>query len=200
MSTFNGWNVVTMPGYPAPATITFTAQDIVAAVRSPFTGQAQIQNWQSSWLEAQVQMPPMTDAHARQWHAWLMSTQGIAGCFMLGDPLCALPLGTGSGAITVSGANQSGYTLNVIGGIGAGCLLAGDYIQIGQRLYRLMSQYDGGSATLQIWPQIREIPASGAAVAVKNTQGMFRLKTNDRRWSYTRERLTSIQFDCWEAI
>ena len=200
-STFNGWPVVTMPGWPAPSSIDFRGQDIVAVVPSAFTGQVQIQNWQASWLEASVQMPPMTDANFRVWAAWLLSTQGMNAVFLFGDPIGGrAPLGTGAGAITVSGAGQKGYSLNVIGGSGPNCLLPGDYIQIGFRLYRNLAVYNGGSATLSIWPQIRESPPDTAPVITTNTQGMFRLLSNTRKFSVTNERVWGMQFEIREAI
>jgi hypothetical protein len=200
MSTFNGWPVVTMPSSPAPATMEFTGQDVVAVVPSVFTGQVQVQNWRASWLEAVIQMPPMRDATARGWIAWLLSTQGMAACFMMGDPLGQKPIGSGAGAITVSGAGQTGYSLQVLGGSGPSCLLPGDYLQVGFRLYRNLGTYNGGSATLTIWPQIRESPPDTTPVVVTNTQGMFRLKANERKWSLTGTRLTGLQFEVREAI
>src|SRR6185312_9413519 len=114
MSTFNGRTIVPMPATPAaPATIEFSAIDSVAASQSPFTGQQQIQDWQGSWLEATVSMPPMLHSVAQAWIAWLMALRGIAGVFQLGDPLAATPQGTGAGAIVVSGAAQTGRTLAV---------------------------------------------------------------------------------------
>jgi hypothetical protein len=200
MSTFNGWPVIPMPSYPVAASVDFYAQDSVAVSQSPFTGQAQTQNWQASWLEASVQMPPMVDKTARGWVAWLLATQGINGVFLFGDPLAVNPFGSNGGSITVAAAGQTGYSLAVNGGVGVGCLLAGDYIQVGYRLYRLTAQYDGGSASLEIWPQIREPPASGATVTTVNTQGMFRLKANTRKYSITKDRVYGLQFDIREAI
>ena len=43
MATFNGWTIITLPSDPpAPASIDFTLQDLVATVDNPFTGQQQI--------------------------------------------------------------------------------------------------------------------------------------------------------------
>lgn len=189
-----------MPSWPAPSSIEFTAIDTVAVAESPFTGQQQVQNWNAGRLELSVQMPPLTHAHAQDWIAWLMGLKGAAGVFQVGDPLGTAPRGTGAGTIIVSGAGQSGYTLNVSGGSGPGVLLPGDWLQIGYRLYRNLGTYNGGSAALSIWPQIRESPLDSAAIIVRNTQGLFRLKGNQRKWSITEARVYGIQFECREAI
>ncbi len=191
-----------MPGTPAaPASIEFTLMDSVAVSVSPFTGAQQIQNWQSSWLEASVSMPPMPHAQAQAWIAWLMSVQGQAGVFQLGDPLARAPLaGTGSGAMAVNGAGQTGYTLSVRGWTGT--LSPGDWLQVGYRLYRNLATASpsGGAITLSIWPQIRESPLDGAAISLVNTKGLFRLKANARKYSITESRMYGLQFEIREAL
>ncbi|MDQ2950161.1 MAG: hypothetical protein M3Y27_30195 [Acidobacteriota bacterium] len=142
----------------------------------------------------------MPHAQAQAWIAWLMGTRGIKGVFSFGDPLAQAPQGTGAGSIAVSGGGQTGYSLLVTGGTGGGCLLPGDWMQIGLRLYRNLSVYNGGSQTLSIFPQVRESPLDKTAVAVLNTTGMFRLKANKRSWSVTTARVYGIQFDIEEAL
>lgn len=203
MSTINGWPVVAMPSYPVARTVDFTANDVVSASLSAFTGQMQTQNWQASWLEASVQMPPMRDTLARGWIAWLLATQGVNGVFMFGDPYSGLkPSGTNNppGSIYVAASNQTGYSLQINGGVGPGVLLPGDYIQIGFRLYRVTSRYDGGSAVVSIWPQIRESPPVSTAINTVNTQGLFRLKASTRKWTITDQRMHGLQFEIREAI
>jgi hypothetical protein len=79
-------------------------------------------------------------------------------------------------------------------------LLPGDYLQVGFRLYRTLTQYNGGTGVLEIWPQIRESPLDGTAVTVTNTQGLFRLKSNARKWSVSEAKMYGLQFDAREAI
>jgi len=113
-------------------------------------------------------MPPMRDAQARAWFAWLLGLQGVAGVFQIGDPLGAQPLGTGAGAPVVSGAGQTGTVLNTLGWTGANALLPGDYLQIGYRLYRNLGIVGPGAQALSIWPQIRESPLDGAVISVRS--------------------------------
>jgi hypothetical protein len=196
--------MISMPTYPpAPRTVDWILNDVVASVISPFSGQQQIQDWQAGWVEASVSMPPMTHANAQAWAAFFMACRGMANTFMFGDPLAVAPRGTGTGTPTVAGASQSGFALNTAGWTGTlPVLKAGDFIQIGSRLYRVLvdATQSGGNATLSIWPQLRESPNDGATIILNNTQGTFRMKSNTRKFSVTEARFYGFQFDIREAI
>jgi len=82
MPTFEGRNIITIPAYPpAPQSIEVTAIDVVGQNVSPFTGQQQVYDWNASWLEASVTMPPMTDATAQAWVQFLKDLKGVANVF-----------------------------------------------------------------------------------------------------------------------
>lgn len=205
-STFNGWNIISLPTTPsAPATIDFTATDIVAMSISPFTGQQQVHDWQQGMLEASVSYPPMTHVHAQAWIAFLLGLRGQRNVFQFGDPLAVAPQGSGAGTPLVNGGPQSGFSLNTKGWTAgaSGVLLPGDWLQIGYRAYRnlLPVNADGsGNATINIYPSLRESPADGDALILNNTKGLWRLKTNARKWSETAARVYGIQFDFREAL
>jgi hypothetical protein len=195
--TFNGWTIVAMPSDPAPRAIEFTDVDTIAANLSPFTGTKQVLDWQAAWLEANITMPPMVDgATARAWMAFLAQLRGQSCVFEIGDPLAALPLGTATGG-TVSGADQTGFTLDVDLD---GTLGIGDYIQIGHRLYRNLDTAASGASTLNIWPQLRESPDDGATITTHNTTGLFRLKSNARKFSLSEARFYGFSFEIEEAL
>ena len=206
MATFNGWTIVTTPLVPAaPASIEFTLQDIVASTLNPFTGQEQFQDWQSSYLEASVSMPPLTGKQTPAWVAFLMSLRGTLNVFQLGDPLLTAPQGSALGTPVVNGGSQTGYSLATRGWTAstAGILLPGDWIQIGYRLYRNLATLNAdssGNATAGIWPQLRESPADGTALTLNNTQGLFRLRANSRKFSMLANRMYGLQFDIREAL
>lgn len=206
MPTFNGWNVISLPTVPAaPSTVDFTATDIVAMSISPFTGQQQVQDWQQGWLEASVSYPPLTHVQAQAWIAFMMGLRGQANVFQIGDPLAVAPQGSGAGTPLVNGASQSGFTLNTKGWTAgaSGVLKPGDWLQIGYRLYRnlALANADGsGDAALSIWPSLRESPSDGDSIILDNTKGLFRLKTNARKWSETAARVYGVQFDFREAL
>jgi hypothetical protein len=83
MSTYNGWTIVTMPTAPSVKIIDFTANQIVSANVSPFTGEQQIQDWQASWMEASLQLPPLTQPQSVAWLNFLIACRGIACVFQL---------------------------------------------------------------------------------------------------------------------
>jgi hypothetical protein len=205
MATFNGYLIVPMPSSPAPRSIEWNATDAVAALVSPFSGQQQIQNWQAGWLSASVTMPPMKDSHARAWVAFLLACQGVQNVFQLGDPFRAAPLGSGAGSPLVNGAGQTGFTLATKGWTpsAAGVLQPGDLLQIGYRLYTNLTALnaDGsGNAIASIWPNIRESPADATAIALSNTQGIWRLENNARSWSISEMKTYGLTFKIREAI
>lgn len=195
--TFNGWTIVTMPSDPAPRAIDFTDVDTIATNLSPFTGTKQILDWQAAWIEASITMPPMFDgATARAWMAFMAELRGQSRVFEIGDPLAALPIGTATGG-TVNGADQTGFTLAVDLN---GTLEIGDYIQIGHRLYRNLDTAPSGTSTLNIWPQLRESPGDGDAITTHNTTGLFRLKSNARKFSLSEMRSYGFAFEIEEAL
>jgi hypothetical protein len=192
---FNNRPVYPLPAYPpAPANIDWTAYDSVAASVSPFTGQLQLQNWQSSWLEGSFQLPPLRGNPAQQWIAFLEGLQGQTGCFQLGDPRFTAPQSGYSGSATVATTAASGYNLSV--NI-SGALTAGDLIQIGYRMYRVTSAAGGN---LTIWPNIRESIPSGANVVLQNCVGLWCLKDAKRSWSLGLQRVYGFNVDFREAI
>jgi hypothetical protein len=89
MPTYNGWTIVTMPSSPAPKDLRFTVIDTVAVSISPFTGQQQVQNWQSQGLEGSVSLPPMSDADAQAWLTFLYALAGVANVFQFPAAIAA---------------------------------------------------------------------------------------------------------------
>jgi hypothetical protein len=206
MGTFNGWSIVSMPSVPsAPASVDFTANDLIAVSTSSFTGQQQIQDWQHGWIEASVSMPALTHQEAQAWIAFLMALRGQLNIFLFGDPLATHPQGSGAGAPVVAGSSQVGFSLATRGWTAnaLSVLLPGDWLQIGYRIYRCLNTVNAdasGSATFNIWPELRESPSDGDALVLNDTKGLFRLVGNQRKWSITIARVYGIQFEIQEAI
>ena len=203
--TFNGWNIVAMPASPVPKSIEFTAQDTVAVSTSPFTGQQQVQDWQASWLEASVSMPPMTYHQALPWIAFMLELRGQACAFQIGDPHSLVPQGSAAGTPLVNSAGQTGYLLTTKGWTAnaQNVLLPGDWVQLGYRLYRNLDPVNtdaSGNATLTLWPQIRESPADATPLTLNATTGLFRLAGNQRKWSAGEARVYGFEFQIREAV
>jgi hypothetical protein len=78
-------------------------------------------------------------------------------------------------------------------------LLAGDYIQVGVRLHRVLDTVnaDGlGKATIAIWPSLREVPSG--AVITNHAVGLFRLASNDQSWDFDYTKLSNITMNVQE--
>jgi hypothetical protein len=90
MPSYLGWNVITIPGTPpAPQSIDFYVVDIVSLNRSPFTGQQQIYSWGATYMEATVNLPPLSDTDAQEWLAFLRNLQGVANVFQFTSAFAA---------------------------------------------------------------------------------------------------------------
>jgi hypothetical protein len=114
MPTYNGWTIVTLPSLPpAPQVLGVDVISIVSVNTSPFTGQQQIYNWQSQYLQFHVDMPPMNFATAQNWVTFLKSLYGQACVFEFSSTLtAAYPLDFPSGAYWRLVSNSVKYTIN----------------------------------------------------------------------------------------
>ncbi|UWZ84659.1 hypothetical protein [Occallatibacter riparius] len=190
-TTFNGANVIALPcdvvpRVTAPSSIEWDDHEAVSASVSPFDASTQTYDWMQSWWEGQVSFPPMDRWSHDAWKAFLRACRGPLNVFMLGDPKAKRPKGAAAfkaGTPVVNGSGQTGYTLSTRGWTASikSMLQFHDYIQIGNRLYSVMDVVDvasDGTATLPIWPPLRDLPADGAAIITHNCRGMFRLVNN----------------------
>ena len=193
-------NLVAMPATPGMRTVEFEMNDAVATVVSTFTGQVQAQQWPGAdMLRGTMTLPVLLQADADAWIAFLMELRGMANAFQIGDPLKAIPRGTRAGTPTVNGAHAAASeSLAMSGFTGTGALLPGDWIQVGFRHYRVLEQQDSDTASVGIWPSLREALVGGEAVITSNTKGLYRLGVNKRTWSADVTRLTQISFQIQE--
>lgn len=100
LTTYGGWTVVTMPTTPSFKNVEFTTNQIVGTVVSPFTGQEQLLDWNSGWMEASLDLPPLTQDQATAWIAFLVACKG---------PLCVFQLPPLLAALVPSGVAPAGY-------------------------------------------------------------------------------------------
>jgi len=203
-------NLVSTPTSPAaPKSIQYRGSDAVASVVSPFTGQVQTQQWPGADLwKWTVTMPPMTQADADQWISFLLELRGMSNAFQLGDPLKQTPRGTPSGSPVVNNSvatNAAGsITLGTSGWTPStnNLLMIGDLIQVGYRLYKVIgspvNSDASGNATINIWPSLREVPTNAEVIVTSQTQGLFRLATNDRDWITDETLTTQMSFPIQE--
>jgi len=170
-----------------PTQTTFRIVRAISKSQSIFTGAQQVYQYPGEWWEAEITMPPMKHALAREWIAALTSMRGYVGQMYLGDWDARTARGTASssaGTPLVNGASQTGNSLIIDGATASqtGYLKKGDYIQIGsgltQRLHMVVedANTDGsGNSTLSIEPALRSSPDNNTAITVANTKGVFRL-------------------------
>lgn len=195
-----------MPTNPAPSRVEFSYLTNVAIAESPFTFQSQKQVHPGKKLLATITLPPMKREQAQVWDGFFTSLNGPEGTFYLGDPKAETPLGNAGGTPKVNGANQAGGSLVTDGWDASitGILKSGDYIQVGNRLYKIKqdANSDGsGNATLDIFPDIRSpAPADNDTIITQACVGIFQLLENHvPLWSYGNELVYEIAFQAVEA-
>jgi len=90
MAQYLGWDIIDIPtDPPAPQSIEFSVFDVVALSRSPFTGQQQVQDWNATFMEANVSLPPLTADQAEAWISFLRDLKGVANVFQFGADFAA---------------------------------------------------------------------------------------------------------------
>ena len=189
-----------------PRRIAFSAYNTIGVSRSPFTLQTQIQEYSGQLWLAEITLPPMEREFAEIWISWLLQLSGSKGTFYLGDPLGKTPRGSAAGSPQVNGAGQTGQVIQSKGWAASitGILKAGDYLQIGTRLHKVLrdTNSDGsGLATIDIWPRLRESPPDNATIVLSNTRGLFRLQNNTVPLFGSDETMTyDVSFSAIEAI
>lgn len=197
---------LTLPSNPAPRRVTLTQVTNVASLRNIFSLATQKQVYSGQMWMAEVTMPLMVREDAEPLVAKLLSLNGPEGTFWLGDPTARSPRGNAAGSPKVRGAGQIGGSLNTSGwGVSVtGVLLAGDYIQIGNSLYKVLADVnsDGsGYATLDIWPNLRSSPSDLTTIITEDAKGLFQLAENTMAvFAAAEDKMYDISFTCVEAI
>jgi hypothetical protein len=164
-----------------------------AISESPFTGVQQVQSYSRQRWEVDVTLPPLRHVDAAKWIAWLAALRGRLGTFLIGDPMATSPAGTAIAATVTGSAGDASVAVTM-----TGTLLAGDYIQIGTGLHRVV-QDRSGSGTLEIWPALRSNAVAVAAVLI-NPVGIFRLMSDEQGWTTNSASLYGITFTAMEAL
>lgn len=77
---------ISMPSAPVAKSIRWRRKSIVGVAASPFSGQQQIYAHAGRWWEADVTLPPMTAAQAKDWLAFVVNLNGMEGTFTWTPP------------------------------------------------------------------------------------------------------------------
>ena len=191
------------------AQVTLRAVNQTAMTMSPFTYKQQIYNHSGQRWEAECQVPPLKRDDAEEWIAWLLSLNGRAETFLMGDPLGATARGTLGGTPVVNGDDQVGNSLTIDGCSNSitNWLKAGDYVQLGSAstatLHKILQSVNtnaSGQATLDIWPSMRTAPSDGSTIVTSNAVGRFRLNSGQQDWTINNISSYGITFAAVEAI
>lgn len=151
-----------------------------------------------------ISLPPLTSAQHDVWVAALLQLQGMTNAFQFGDPLKRSPRGVvrGTPAVNTAIAMPTGSsTLYTLGWTpnSTNLLLAGDYIQLGLRLHRVLDSVNSdvdGKASVPIWPSLREAPSGN--ITYNSPKGLFRLATSEQDWDYDFTKLTNLSISIQE--
>lgn len=193
------------------AQIELRVTNAVAISRSPFTFAQQVHAYAGQSWQADVTLPPIQRDLAEEWLAWLISLKGQVGTFYLGDPNAKTPRGSArnSDTIDINGTQSSGNTIAIDSAPinRTGYLKAGDYIHVNtgttRQLFKVLKDANtnaSGQATLDVWPDVRVSLGDNATVTVENTQGLFRLASNEQSFSINEASTYGISFSAIEAI
>lgn len=167
--------------------MTMRLRSATAISQSPFTFDQQTYQHQGVRWEAEVTLPPMKRADAKQLEAFFASLRGQANTFTLGNPLHnTTATGTATGAV-----NATTVTGSFTGAV------AGDYFEINSALYIITEV--NSSTSIDIMPPLR-VAASSAALDFTLPKGTWRLASNEIGWSINQASLYGFTFACVEAI
>ena len=209
---------LTMPTSPAFVSQQWSIIRGTGISESPFTGAQQTVEYNYAKWKAVLTLPPMRRPQASAWTAFFAKLHGRRGTFLLGDQDAKVPqinkitAGTITGTVVLSSKADIGDTVLNIQGTkddGSGNTVnyttdfkAGDYIQLGSassaRLYMVVADQSGGS-TIQIEPKIKTAVTNGSTVTYDDTQGLFRMDTNELMWDTNAVSVYGISFSCTES-
>lgn len=206
IGSYGNVSIIALPGAPAPRQIELGMNDMVALSSSPFTGISQAQAWPGADLwDATIALPKLESDDAAVWSSFLAECRGRLNVFFLGDSTYRGPRGTVKGSPVVNGVQGAmATTLNTKGWDpnSFGLLQVGDYLQLGDRLHKVLVRVDSdgaGDAAISIWPSLREATTDGQAINLNQPRGLFRLATNRRSVLTDETRLSGISIKAVEA-
>jgi len=201
---------LTVPNYTSFQSVSLVARNTVAISVSPYTQQQKIYQWRGQFWEVDVTLKPMKRADAESWNAFFLKLKGQVGTFYLSpDPNGRSVRGSASssaGSPIVDGslsANSSSVDITNATASATGYLLAGDYISINNQLLKVLNDVNtngSGSATIDIFPNIRTALSGSDVVTVQNAQGVFRLASNEQSINIAENNIYQQGFTAVESI
>lgn len=172
---------------------------------SPLDGSTQTLEMPGSRWTASLSMPILTKETARKMTAFLVKLRGESGRFYLFDHSLPNPNGLALGSPVVSGANQSGTSIDTSGwdaSISA-LLKEGDLIGIGDELKMVMEVVNSdssGLASIVFEPPIRKPPTDGSEIVLHKPKAIMRLTDDSVNWNVNAALHYKTTLNCIEAF
>lgn len=176
----------------------------VAQNMSAFGFKTQQYDYQQSRWEAEVTLPPLTLAQAREWFTFFAKLDGTDGTFTMGYPLQNYTSSVEIASATVEG-NDSVYLRTISG---TTTINAGDYISVDDEdgNPRLHIALESASLTttsneeVRIRPLLRGDVAADDVVDVSLPHGTWRLSSPSFEFNVNEASLHGFTFACLEAL
>lgn len=170
--------------------MTMRLRSAVAMSSSPFSYDQQVFQHQGVRWEAEVTLPPMTRAQAKEYEAFFASLRGMATTFTMANPLHTT---TGTGTISSGSVGDTSITAST-----TATIVAGDYFEVNDRLY-IITERTSASA-IKIMPPLRDAISIGTTMDFTLPAGTWRLATNEIGWSINEASIYGFTFACVEAL
>lgn len=167
---------IDFPSGIAQTDVTLSLRGAVGVAQSPYTFTRHVQDWGGERWELTINFLSQRMQDIGPLEAFLLKVRHGRQTFRCGDPYASLPQGTATGSATVSGTATAGSSTLATSGW-SGTLLAGDLVQIGDHLYKLLADASGGG-TLELAPRLRLAYASGTSIIYNNPRGVFAVDGN----------------------
>ena len=177
-------NIQDFPAGIEILSVNITARNAAGMRLSPVSFFQEVQVFPGQMMEMSVTFNTHFEEMGSLLEGFMLSLRGQAGVFRFFDPAHSVPMGQCLGdpkIIEAVAGSQSIKTKGWFGNIPRQ-LLAGDYIQLGERLHRVLETIasdERGEAELKLWPNVRETMEEGADVVTYQSTGLFRLSENN---------------------
>lgn len=197
--------IYSIPSNVGPNTIEWGLVSNTRTFSSPETGDTQTKELPGAKWKATLNFRNLNDTRTRALKAFLTRLRGQVGQFYLKDYSYIGAAGVATGTPVVSGASQTGATINTTGWTVStpGILLAGDLINVGTELKIVVVDADSdvsGNSTITIEPPIRTSPSDASPIVITNPTAIMRLEENTIMWITRPGQFTDCSFSCIEAF
>ena len=172
--------------------------------QSPLTGYVQTVGLTGARWTASITYPTLSLADGAKMDAFIASLKGQQNRLALYNLARQDILGAGTGSPVVSGAGQTGSSINT-GGWGSNqvVLKAGDMIGIGGELKMVLADVTSngsGAATITFEPALRASPSNGSAIDITKPTALFILTENEIRTRRLQDHFEGITLDFVEVF